>query len=290
LITPRWPAATNARSFVLLRCLGLLAGVVAQAVEGRMPADQETIRYTGFFGADADGKPFLSREVLGGGSGGRYYADGNDAIHIVPDSRNQPAEFTETRFPLLVEKLALRIDSGGVGKRRGGLGYEKHYRALVDCRTIVTADRVRLGCYGLNGGKAGRPFCVTVDMEGAPRDLGGLVDGEPVRTGQVVRVVTTGGGGWGDPLEREPELVQQDVIEGKVSLAAARDEYGVVLVQNLHLKNGSDNDREHDSPELEVDAARTADLRQELRARRGGAPLPMIDRGEGYARMLHRGK
>ena len=134
--------------------------------DGRMPADQETIRYTGFFGIDADGKPFLSREVLGGGSGGRYYADGNDAIHIVPDSRNQPAEFTETRFPLLVEKLALRTDSGGAGKRRGGLGYEKHYRALVDCRTIVTADRVRLGCYGLNGGKAGQPFCVTVDVGG----------------------------------------------------------------------------------------------------------------------------
>ncbi len=148
LITPEWPAATNARSFVLLRCLGLLAGVVAQAVDGRMPADQETIRYTGFFGTDLDGKSFLSREVLGGGSGGRYYADGNDAIHIVPDSRNQPAEFTETRFPLLVEKLALRTDSGGAGLRRGGQGYEKHYRALVDCRTIVTADRVRLGCYG----------------------------------------------------------------------------------------------------------------------------------------------
>ena len=194
-----------------------------------MPADQETIRYTGFFGTDADGKPFLSREVLGGGSGGRYYADGNDAIHIVPDSRNQPAEFTETRFPLLVEKLALRTDSGGAGKRRGGLGYEKHYRALVDCRTIVTADRVRLGCYGLNGGKAGQPFCVTVDVGGAERDLGGLVDGEPVLAGQIVRVVTTGGGGWGDPLEREPELVQRDVIEGKVSAEAARDDYGVVL-------------------------------------------------------------
>ena len=61
------------------------------------------------------------------------------------------------------------------------------------------------------------------------RDLGGLVDGEPVLAGQVVRVVTTGGGGWGDPLEREPELVQRDVIEGKVSPEAARHDYGVVL-------------------------------------------------------------
>jgi N-methylhydantoinase B len=274
LITPRWPAATNARSFVLLRCLGLLAGVVAQAVQGRMPADQETIRYTGFFGYDSDGKPFLSREVLGGGSGGRYYADGNDAIHIVPDSRNQPAEFTETRFPLLVEKLALRMDSGGAGKRRGGLGYEKHYRALVDCRTIVTADRVRLGCYGLNGGKAGRPFCVTVDTEGAARDLGGLVDGEPVLAGHVVRVLTTGGGGWGDPLEREPELVARDVSEGKVSRIAAHNDYGVVLVEAANLG------------EFDIDAPRTEKLRAQMRARRGGMPLPMVDRGEGYIEML----
>jgi N-methylhydantoinase B len=272
LITPEWPAATNARSFVLLRCLGLLAGVVAQAVDGRMPADQETIRYTGFFGTDAAGKPFLSREVLGGGSGGRYYADGNDAIHIVPDSRNQPAEFTETRFPLLVEKLALRTDSGGAGKRRGGLGYEKHYRALVDCRTIVTADRVRLGCYGLNGGKAGEPFCVTVDLAGEARELGGLVDGEPVLEGQIVRVVTTGGGGWGDPLERESALVLADIVEGRVSVDRARDDYGVVLA-------GAG------TADVAVDEAATAELRAALRAQRTG-PLPMIDRGTGFSKML----
>jgi N-methylhydantoinase B len=258
---------------VLLRCLGLLAGVVAQAVDGRMPADQETIRYTGFYGVDANGKPFLSREVLGGGSGGRYYADGNDAIHIVPDSRNQPAEFTETRFPLLVEKLALRTDSGGAGKRRGGLGYEKHYRALMDCRTIVTADRVRLGCYGVNGGKAGLPFCVTVDIEGEPRDLGGLVDGEPVLAGQVVRVLTTGGGGWGDALEREPELVQRDVIEGKVSLAAARDDYGVVLVPG------------ESAGSCTLDEQATASLRAKLQGRRR-KDRPIIDRGDGYEKML----
>jgi N-methylhydantoinase B len=273
LITPEWPAATNARSFVLLRCLGLLAGVVAQAVDGRMPADQETIRYTGFFGTDLEGKSFLSREVLGGGSGGRYYADGNDAIHIVPDSRNQPAEFTETRFPLLVEKLALRTDSGGAGLRRGGQGYEKHYRALVDCRTIVTADRVRLGCYGLNGGKAGQPFCVTVDAEGAARELGGLVDGEPVLKGQVVQVVTTGGGGWGDPLERELELILRDLIEGRVSIASAGADYGVVFT------------KESTAEQPRIDQAATAQRRGDLRKARKGA-LPMIDRGEGYEKML----
>jgi N-methylhydantoinase B len=275
LITPVWPAATNARSFVLLRSLGLLAGCVALATNGRMPADQETIRYTGFYGTGSDGKPFLSREVLGGGSGGRHYADGNDAIHIVPDSRNQPAEFTENRFPVIVEKLALAPDSGGAGKRRGGLGYEKHYRVLVDCHTIVTADRVRLGCYGVDGGKAGKPFCVTVDLHGRAKDLGGLVDGEPLAAGQVLRVVTTGGGGWGDPLDREPELVQRDVTQGKVSAAAARDDYGVVLTPGAL------------AGEYEVDRAGTEKRRAALRAARKG-PLPMIDRGPGYDRMLRR--
>ena len=277
LITPQWPAATNARSFVLLRCLGLLAGVVAQAVGGRIPADQETIRYTGFFGNDRDGKPFLSREVIGGGSGGRYYADGNDAIHIVPDSRNQPAEFTETRFPVLVEHLGLATDSGGPGQRRGGLGYDKHYRALVDCRTIVTADRVRLGCYGVNGGQAGTPFCVTIHSATGDRVLGGLVDGEAVAAGDVVQVRTTGGGGWGDPLLREPELVCQDVIEGRVSRQAAERDYGVVLIPG------------RDADDWQIDLAATTALREKMRASRGNISA-MIDRGPGYLEMLREGR
>ena len=157
LITPEWPAATNARSFVLLRCLGLLAGVVAQAVDGPhagRPGDHPLHRL------------LRSRCSTASRFSRARCSAAARAVAITPTattpstscrtSRNQPAEFTETRFPLLVEKLALRTDSGGAGKRRGGLGYEKHYRALVDCRTIVTADRVRLGCYGVNGGKAGQ--------------------------------------------------------------------------------------------------------------------------------------
>ena len=145
--------------------------------------------------------------------GGRYYADGSDAIHIVPNSRNQPAEFMETRFPILVEKLGLRTDSGGAGLFRGGLGYEKEYRVLVDCNVLVTADRVRLGCYGINGGKAGRPFGVYVDVTGKNNKLGGLVDQEPIKAGQLLLVCTTGGGGWGDPLERGTDRVLLDVIQ-----------------------------------------------------------------------------
>ena len=169
LLTPVFPAPTNARTFVILRLLGVLAGVLAKAVDGRMPADQETIRYTGFYGPDADGQPYLMREVLGGGSGGRYYADGEDTIHVVPDSRNIPVEFTEARWPFRVEKLGLAVDSGGPGRFRGGLGYEKQIRMLRDADFMCIADRSILACWGVKGGRAGRPFEVVIDP-GGPRE------------------------------------------------------------------------------------------------------------------------
>src|SRR5947209_6471714 len=151
LLTPVFPAPVNARTFVILRLLGILAGVLAKATRGSMPADQETIRYTGSHGLDADGQPYLMREVLGGGSGGRPWADGSDTIHIVPDSKNLPVEFTETRFPLRVETLALAPDSGGAGQHRGGLGYRKEIRVLRDASFLSVADRSILSCWGLKG-------------------------------------------------------------------------------------------------------------------------------------------
>jgi N-methylhydantoinase B len=274
LLTPVFPAPTNARTFVILRLLGILAGAIAKAVNGRMPADQETIRYTGVHGVDAEGDFYLMREVLGGGSGGRHYADGSDTIHVVPDSKNLPAEFTETRFPLRVERLALAADSGGAGTRRGGLGYLKEIRVLRDGYFLSVADRSILGCWGLAGGRAGAPFRVTVDPGGpSERVLPGLVDDEPIPAGTLVRIETTGGGGWGDPLEREPDLVGLDVLQGKVSERAAREDYGVVV-------------RLVDDATFEVDAAATAALRARLRAARGARPF--FDRGPGYRTLAGR--
>jgi N-methylhydantoinase B len=271
LLTPVFPAPTNARTFVILRLLGVLAGVIAKAVEGRMPADQETIRYTGVYGTDRSGEPYLMREVLGGGSGGRYYADGEDTIHVVPDSRNLPTEFTESRFPFVVERLGLAIDSGGAGRFRGGLGYEKHVRMLRDAHFMSIADRSILSCWGVNGGRAGRPFQVTIDPGGpAERDVDALVDAEFVPAGTTIRIRTTGGGGWGDPLERDPVLVARDVLWRKVSRTAARDDYGVVV-------GGPDDD-----PAVDVPA--TEQLRQDLRAARVGSEA-FFDRGPGYARL-----
>jgi N-methylhydantoinase B len=267
LLTPVFPAPTNARTFVILRLLGVLAGVLAKAVDGRMPADQETIRYTGVYGEDRDGQPYLMREVLGGGSGGRYYADGEDTIHVVPDSRNLPTEFTESRFPFLVERLGLAVDSGGPGEFRGGLGYEKHIRMLSDGHFMSIADRSILACWGVKGGRAGRPFSVVIDPGGPnERAVDALADAEFVRAGEVIRIRTTGGGGWGDPLERDPAAVLRDVRWGKVSAAAARDDYGVVIAAGSVYK------------------AATARERAAMRLARPERE-PFFDRGPGYARL-----
>jgi N-methylhydantoinase B len=272
LLTPVFPAPTNARTFVILRLLGVLAGVLAKAVDGRMPADQETIRYTGVYGSDADGEPYLMREVLGGGSGGRYYADGEDTIHVVPDSRNIPVEFAESRWPFVVERLGLAVDSGGPGRYRGGLGYDKHIRMLRDAHFMSIADRSVLSCWGVRGGRAGRPFSVVIDPGGPhERVVDALADAEVVHAGEVIRIRTTGGGGWGDPLDRPYDEVLRDVRWGKVSLAGARDDYGVVIA----------GDR--------VDEAASSELRAARRAAEGGAgPRPFFDRGPGYVSLSGR--
>jgi N-methylhydantoinase B len=272
LLTPVFPAPTNARTFVILRLLGVLSGALAKAVDGRMPADQETIRYTGVYGTDAEGLPYLMREVLGGGSGGRYYADGEDTIHVVPDSRNIPVEFAEARWPFRVEKLGLAVDSGGPGRFRGGLGYEKQIRMLRDADFMSIADRSILACWGVKGGLAGRPFEVVIDPGGpAERKVDALADAEPVQAGEVIRIRTTGGGGWGDPLERPDEDVVRDLRWGKISVEGARRDYGLVLTAG--------------STGYEVDAAATRALREEIRMLRG--PVAFFDRGPGFATLAH---
>jgi N-methylhydantoinase B len=272
LLTPIFPAPTNARTFVILRLLGVLAGVLAKATGGRMPADQETIRYTGVYGTDDDGRPYLMREVLGGGSGGRYYADGEDTIHVVPDSRNIPTEFSESRFPLRVERLGLAVDSGGPGRYRGGLGYEKHIRMLRDASFMSIADRSILACWGVAGGRAGQPFQVTIDPGGPrEREVEALTDAEPVRAGEVIRIRTTGGGGWGDPLERPYDEVERDLRWGKVSYLGARRDYGVVAAADA-------------GGEPLLDEAASESLRLRRRADQA-EQRPFVDRGPGYARL-----
>ena len=234
LLTPVFPAPTNARTFVILRLLGVLAGVVAKAVDGRMPADQETIRYTGVYGEDRDGRSYLMREVLGGGSGGPLLRR-RRGHHPRGPRLPQPAD----RVHRVALPVPRRVARAGDGLRRGG-GAPRRPRlreAHPDAQgRPLHVDRGPLDP-GLLGGPW-RPGRQAVRGHHRPRraaraGVDALADDEPVRAGEVIRIRTTGGGGWGDPLVRDPALVVRDVVWRKVSPEAALADYGVVLTGSL---------------------------------------------------------
>ena len=275
LVTPTFGKPTGMRFFLFLRVMGTFAGLLAKATGGRMPADHETIRIWGLYGGKSSEDFYLFREVLGGGGPGRPWADGSDVVHIVPNSRNLPVEFSETRFPIRIEQLGLAVDSGGAGYRRGGFGYDKRVLSLLDSKLLSNADRSQLACVGVNGGKSGMTYGVTVFGEdGAEREIPGMADNIVVKAGGIVRIVTTGGGGWGDPLKREPEMVCYDVFCGLVSEQAALNDYGVVLIR--------------DGKSYKVDEAATLSLRTGMCSKRG--KLPMFDRGAYYDQLKREGR
>jgi N-methylhydantoinase B/oxoprolinase/acetone carboxylase alpha subunit len=146
----------------------------------------------------------------------------------------------ETRFPLLVGSYALIPDSGGPGRRRGGLGVRRTIRVLApELTASALMDRVKAGAWGLFGGEPGRPAAILVrrrhdDSFLSFREAFGTVSpskfaGIRLREGDEVLIESAGGGGIGDPFEREPELVRRDVELGLVSEQAARNRYGVAL-------------------------------------------------------------
>jgi N-methylhydantoinase B len=163
----------------------------------------------------------------------------------------QSTEVIETRMPLLVESSCLAVDSGGAGRTRGGLAIERALRVVApDARYSLLSDGAVVPAFGVLGGLAGVPVGAWIERQGAANhfDTPGKVAGHHIEAGSTLRVRSAGGGGYGDPLEREPRRVGLDVREGYVSAEAARLVYGVLL-----KADGS------------VDLAATASLRQRLR-------------------------
>ena len=139
---------------------------------------------------------------------------------------------------------------------------------LIDAHFMSIADRSILACWGVKGGKAGRSFDVTIDPGGPhEREVDALADAEPVRAGEVIRIRSTGGGGWGDPLDRPVGEVLRDVSWGKVSVSGALLDYGVVVV-----RYGEEWVVDEPATVLARAAAGAAEQEQ-----------PFFDRGPGYA-------
>ncbi|MGB1883629.1 MAG: hydantoinase B/oxoprolinase family protein [Gammaproteobacteria bacterium] len=273
VLSAEYPAAGADRMDCMLRMIGAYMAAMAKATNGQMVGDSQCIQLYGFYGKDLDGKDFLYREIFGAGSGARPFADGTDTVDLVPESKNLPSEFIEQRFPVIVHRVGMFQDSGGPGAYRGGLGYLKDVEILVDGHFLTVSYRTIFSCFGVNGGQAGRSGGAVINPD-TPQAETVLYKREavPVKAGDIVRILTPGGGGWGDPLVRLPEWVRMDVVRGLVSEERAAEDYAVILTRN------TDPNRV-----WEVDEAATTELRRERRAARG--PLKMINRGE-YAEQL----
>ena len=164
--------------------------------------------------------------------GASAFADGESAmVHILEAcSRNLPVELEEAKDPELIERYELRQDSGGAGKFRGGLGVQRDYRLLADGRMISVLERCIAPHAGVAGGLPGGRTYGVLDSSiyGQGFEIIKTPD-QPIAKGDLLSIRSGGGGGFGNPLERDPDKVLEDVLEELVSIEAALDLYGVVL-------------------------------------------------------------
>jgi N-methylhydantoinase B len=212
-------------------------GALAQALGGRVTGDLKgggNHCYVG--GPDPrTGETFIFYEYPAGGTGGFEGGDGSNTVRTWTESDMttlQPIEAVEQLYPVRVERTALREDSGGPGRWRGGLGLTREVRILVPAtRLSVLAEKAVLPPFGVCGGGPGAPNRFWV-RRGArpvqPSSLPGKVSGFPLETDDVLVMESSGGGGFGDPLARDPALVASDLAQGYVSPGAAETVYGVV--------------------------------------------------------------
>ena len=176
-----------------------------------------------------DGRAFLAHDSGHGGWGAGDGHDGAGPFRTMAhgDTRLIPMELQETLLPFRVESLELRADSGGAGKFRGGLGFRKKYVITYPCLLTTNVDRTRDPPWGVQGGSAGRPGCVTVYKAAGGSEVISKVRNYPLKAGDAVVLETGGGGGWGSPTGRAREAITRDVARGYVSSDAAERDYGV---------------------------------------------------------------
>ncbi len=214
------------------RLVDVIFKALAQAVPDRVPAGTKAMMCQAAFGGihPRTGEYYAFYEALAGGYGARATRDGVDAVQAHgQNTENAPIEETEVNYPIRFVRYELREDTDGAGRYRGGLGLRRDYLFPDhEASFTVLADRDRWGPHGLFGGEAGATARYVLNPDGEARPLGAKTTVQ-VRPGDVVSFQTCGGGGYGDPRERDPDLVRRDVREGKVSPQRAREVYGLAV-------------------------------------------------------------
>lgn len=264
ILQPLRPAPLGLRAHTLARLISAILGVFAEASNGKTPAGSPDYIIVTMHSVDPEtGKLVLCSDGLGVGQGARPFADGLDVIYS-RIQKNYPIEFLESTYPVRIVRYAVQCDSGGAGRYRGGNGMVREYR--IQAEDLVLATRManqKTASWGVRGGRAGRTGTIVVNP-GQPneRTLRGFSEGIKLKRGDLLRVISSGGGGYGDPLDREPEQVREDVEDGFVSMEAALAEYAVVL----------------DPADFSLDVEGTRKMRTQRRAQRTDI-APLFDHG-----------
>ena len=254
LLKPNFPAALSGRTHALGRIFDLLGALLGMGAPEQMLnaagfSDSPHLFYSGY---DKKGEWFQLFQIGFGGIPGRPVGDGPDGHSLWPGFTNVPNEFIESYFPLRIERYETIPDSGGAGLHRGGNGLSVVYCFLCDGEIGIHDERWLMYPWGVLGGETGlRSTKRLVRADGSEQWLPAKVEGIKVKAGDLLYFNTWGGGGWGDPFKRDPELVRLDVERRLVSREGAL-RYGVVM--------GDDG---------AVDGKATADLRARLVAVRG---------------------
>lgn len=257
LLKPHFPAALSGRTHALGRIFDILGGLLGQKTpEFLCAAGFSSSPHLFYSGFDAKGKWFQLFQIGFGGIPGKPMGDGPDGHSLWPGFTNVPNEFLERYFPLVIERYETVPDSGGPGLHRGGNGIQMTYRFLEKGTIAIHDDRWFTMPWGVNGGEpGGRARKILERADGTSTVVGNKVEDIAIEAGDRLHFITWGGGGWGDPLERDPALVALEVEQGLVTIEGAR-RYGVVIAGGV------------------VDAADTAALRAEIRAARPPASGP----------------
>ena len=261
LLKPKYPAALSGRTHALGRIFDILGALLGMGAPDMMLnaagfSDSPHLFYSGY---DQKGEWFQLFQIGFGGVPGRPVGDGPDGHSLWPGFTNVPNEFIESYFPLRIERYETIPDSGGAGLHRGGNGLSVAYRFLADGHIGIHDERWLTYPWGVLGGDTGlRSTKRLVRSDGSEEWLPAKVEGIKVKAGDLLYFNTWGGGGWGDPFSRDPELVRADVDRGLVTVEGAR-RYGVVI------KDGA------------VDGPATEALRAEMTGAR--SDIPLFNRG-----------
>ncbi len=233
LFNPLRPAPLALRGQIAQRAYDVVQGALIQAVspDEAVSSPSGGNMVTSFSGQDDAGDIYGSSDLTTGGTGARSNCDGLDHMeHGFTNVQTTPTEAWETRYPIRVRDHELRMDSGGPGKYRGGLGVRRSFEILKGpVRCCHRHDRSLSSPWGIYGGKCGARWRAYIErVDGTVEHLHSkeVID---LQTGDVFVRETGGGGGYGDPFERDPRIVVEDVLDRKVSESSARADYGVVL-------------------------------------------------------------